>query len=845
MGIYFKTKDGLAPVLVNTDHKHDVSDVVNFPESLPANGGNSDTVNGLTVETAVPANAKFTDTTYGIATSDKTGLVRSGGDVTVDTDGTMSVADNSHKHTVSNISDFPTSMPASDVSAWAKATTKPTYTATEVGADPVGSANTVLTEAKSYATTQDETTLKSAKSYADTKDAETLASAKSYADKKVSDLINSAPTTLDTLGEIATAMQENADVVEALESAVGTKANASDLTSHTGNKSNPHGVTKAQVGLGNVENKSSATIRGELTKENVTDALGYTPSESDTVYSHPTSGVTAGTYRSVTVNAQGHVTAGSNPTITVAQGGTGATNVSAAAYNIFGDIRESTSVITDNTPMVAKYDTPSESAGVFHWRKASVIWEYIKGKISSILGLTDTQYNGNAKTATTATNATKVNNLTVETAVPANAKFTDTTYSNMTAATASAAGKAGLVPAPAAGKQTSFLRGDGTWVVPTNTTYSNFVKSGTGAKAGLVPAPSTTEGTTKYLREDGTWAVPPDTNTTYTLSSFGITATAAELNKLDGVTATATELNYVDGVTSNIQTQLNDKAASSHGTHVTFGTTAPAAAGTAAVGSATTVSRSDHVHPAQTTVSGNAGTATTLKTARTIDGVSFNGSAAITHYGTCSTAADTAAKTVALTGFSLVTGAIIFVKFTVTNTAASPTLNVNSTGAKAIMYRGSAISTGYLAANRVYAFVYDGTDWEFIGDVNTNTTYSVVSASANGLVPMFDAADGTIDSASTDWVLTNNNGTIGWFKLPANAFNNTTYSAATTSANGLMTSAQVTSLNGKLDKSGGTMTGALVAQTNTSYTTAQVRNVTMSTAAASGGTNGQIHYQYS
>ena len=53
---------------------------------------------------------------------------------------------------------------------------------------------------------------------------------------------------------------------------------------------------------------------------------------------------------------------------------------------------------------------------------------------------------------------------------------TNTTYSNMTAATASAAGAAGLVPAPAAGKQTSFLRGDGTWVVPTNTTYT----AGTG-----------------------------------------------------------------------------------------------------------------------------------------------------------------------------------------------------------------------------------------------------------------------------------------------------------------------------------------------------------------------------
>ena len=47
----------------------------------------------------------------------------------------------------------------------------------------------------------------------------------------------------------------------------------------------------------------------------------------------------------------------------------------------------------------------------------------------------------------------------------------------------------------------------------TDTTYSDFVKSGSGAKAGLVPAPSTTAGTTKYLCEDGTWQVPPDTNT--------------------------------------------------------------------------------------------------------------------------------------------------------------------------------------------------------------------------------------------------------------------------------------------------------------------------------------------
>ena len=222
---------------------------------------------------------------------------------------------------------------------------------------------------------------------------------------------------------------------------------------------------------------------------------------------------------------------------------------------------------------------------------------------------------------------------TLGTSVPSGAKFTDTTYSVMKAATSSAAGSTGLVPAPAAGKHTSFLRGDGTWVVPTNTnttytltksgstitltgsdgsktqvtdadtnttyglasttangllrqlngstssylrgdgtwatppntTYSNMsgATSSAAGKAGLVPAPAK-GAANRYLRSDGTWQVPPDTNTTYTLSSFGITATAAELNKLDGVTATATHFNYLNTLTGNVQTQLNGKAASSH-----------------------------------------------------------------------------------------------------------------------------------------------------------------------------------------------------------------------------------------------------------------------------------------
>lgn len=61
--------------------------------------------------------------------------------------------------------------------------------------------------------------------------------------------------------------------------AVLAKTNAieTSVSAHIGNTANPHKVTKAQIGLANVENKSSTQIRSELTKENVTNALGYTP----------------------------------------------------------------------------------------------------------------------------------------------------------------------------------------------------------------------------------------------------------------------------------------------------------------------------------------------------------------------------------------------------------------------------------------------------------------------------------------------------------------------------------------------------------------------------------------
>ncbi len=56
-----------------------------------------------------------------------------------------------------------------------------------------------------------------------------------YTDTRIAQLINGAPSTLDTLGEIAKAMQENDTVVDALEQAMGTKAGQAEVDGHTGN----------------------------------------------------------------------------------------------------------------------------------------------------------------------------------------------------------------------------------------------------------------------------------------------------------------------------------------------------------------------------------------------------------------------------------------------------------------------------------------------------------------------------------------------------------------------------------------------------------------------------------
>lgn len=99
-------------------------------------------------------------------------------------------------------------------------------------------------------------------------------------------------------------------------------------------------------------------------------------------------------------------------------------------------------------------------------------------------------------------------------------------------------------------------------------------------------------------------------------------------------------------------------------------------------------------------------------------------------YGVCSTAAGTAAKSVTCAGFTLVAGATILVKFTYTNSVASATLNVNTTGAKPIRYNAAATtSSTRWPAGSIVEFFYDGTYWQVL-----SMQLPLATSTENGLI---------------------------------------------------------------------------------------------------------------
>ena len=561
-------------------------------------------------------------------------------------------------------------------------------------------------------------------------------------------------------------------------------------------------ITPASIGAAAASHGTHVTYGTGAPKANGTASAGSASSVSRSDHVHPLQTTISGNAGSATKLATGrtirtnlgsttaatfdgtnNITPGVMGTLPIANGGTGATSAIAANYNILKDAPAIGDGWNDNSYIAFISSTPNATQGALRKYKAIDVWnDWLNAKVGGSYALKSHTHNYLPLSGGTVTG----NVILQKGSYVHHATGTGGASGYVNIATIKVSKTYQNIPIAFEIFRRGTIQSTRLYLTfnsanGTDPTINKLLFDGHGVSDDFAIAKNATSTWYLYIRKtenyDDIAIAEYHTNFSY-MSGVAITWTNTHASSLPSGATKATKITEASATPGSLTIQFNGAnkatfngsssttvnitpsaigaAAASHGTHVTYGTDAPKANGAASAGSASSVSRSDHVHPAQTYVQ-NAGSATKLATARTIDGVSFNGTANITHYGTCSTAAGTAAKVVSCSGFTLATGAIITVKFTVTNTAGSPTLNVNNTGAKAIQYRGSAISAGYLAANRVYTFIYDGTNYQLIGDINTdtNTTYSTGTASTAGLTKLYTATGSATDGTMTQKAITN------------------------------------------------------------------------------------------
>lgn len=570
----------------------------------------------------------------------------------LDVQADWSVSDSSSKAYIKN---KPTSMPASDVSAWAKASTKPSYTWSEIGEKPSTFAPSTHTHTNATSDTD---------GFMSSEDKEKLDGIESGANKTTVDsslnststnpvqnkIINSAlsakvPTSrtingkalssnialsatdvdaipasqkgaasgvaeLDSSGKVPSAQLPSYvdDVLDynSQSNFPGTGESGKIYIAKDTNKTyrwsgSAYVEISASLALGETSSTAYRGDRGKIAYDhsqtahapanaeaNVQSDWSVSDTSSDAYIKNKPTSLPANGGDADTVNGhtiQSDVPA--NAVFTDTKYSTGTTTTAGITKLYTGTGTNTDGTMTQNTITTA-LNSKANSSHTHNYAGASSAG----GSANSAVKL-DTSTAGSSTQPVYFSGGKPVAcTYTLEKSVPSNAVFTDTnTWIALKGATTSAAGTAGYAPAPSAGAANRYLRSDGTWAVPpdTNTTYSAATTSAAGLmsaadktkldgialganKYTLPTASSSTLGgvktTSNVTSTSGLTPCPiisgvpyyKDTNTTYSLSSFGITATVAELNKLDGVTATAAELNYVDGVTSNIQTQLNNKA---------------------------------------------------------------------------------------------------------------------------------------------------------------------------------------------------------------------------------------------------------------------------------------------
>ena len=209
-------------------------------------------------------------------------------------------------------------------------------------------------------------------------------------------------------------------------------------------------------------------------------------------------------------------------TVPVSKGGTGETTAKDAANSFVNALDTASATPKDADYFISQYTNGGTTNTTYYRRPISTLWTYISGKISSVLGLTDSAYGGSAA---------QVNGHTVQSDVPANAAFTDTTYTGTSPITVS-----GTAIAHESSGVTAASKGDTTAQTPT--------------WGGTFKAVSGTVNSTGHLTafDEHTVTIPSITATT---SAVGLMS-AEDKDKLDSMTPLRMYngvLQYYDGST--------------------------------------------------------------------------------------------------------------------------------------------------------------------------------------------------------------------------------------------------------------------------------------------------------
>lgn len=227
------------------------------------------------------------------------------------------------------------------------------------------------------------------------------------------------------------------------------------------------------------------------------------------------------------------------------------------------ELKNGTSVV------LPEYPTTLPASDVYDWAKAATKPTYTAAEVGLGNVTNDKQVKGLASGTTPGHVVTfgsdgftiSDSGFTIGKSVPADAKFTDTTYDTFVGADGTVAGEAGLVPAPAATDNTKYLDGSGNWSVPTNTDVNVTSTPEATTKAYLVGSTVAASDTGTLIKDTGVYldniaGVLVATTFVGDLSGNADTATKLAATKNFSISGGATAAAVAFDGSSNVELQV-------------------------------------------------------------------------------------------------------------------------------------------------------------------------------------------------------------------------------------------------------------------------------------------------